>query len=342
MRTDRQAAYGARLRALWYQYGKGVMYVLRAAVLIGALGYLYKVLFYSQDFDALVEKVKQLQGTRYLMLPLVSALMVANWGFEAFKWQYLLKAVYPVSRGTAFKAVLSGVSVSALLPNRVAEYLGRIFYIPAYCRIKAIIVTIVGSMAQLLVSIVLGSLAFIAYQYYPFEAAPLNLYILLVLILLLNILLLLGYFNIPLIVANIPDQGYFRKVAQYLRLVTVYHPYSLWKVLQWAGLRYAVFAGQFYLLLYTFQVPVSLMEGAIALPVVFLAQTLIPTIALAEVGIRGATAVHFIGVFGGSEVGILAATYSLWLINILLPALLGALFMVFSHNPETQAASDHT
>jgi hypothetical protein len=330
------------------------MYVLRAAVLIGALGYLYQVLFYSQDFDALVGKVKQLQGTRYLMLPLVSALMVANWGFEAFKWQYLLKAVYPVSRGTAFKAVLSGVSVSALLPNRVAEYLGRIFYIPAYCRIKAIIVTIVGSMAQLLVSIVLGSLAFIAYQYYPFEAAPLNLYILLVLILLLNILLLLGYFNIPLIVANIPDQGYFRKVAQYLRLVTVYHPYSLWKVLQWAGLRYAVFAGQFYLLLYTFQVPVSLMEGAIALPVVFLAQTLtialpvvflaqtlIPTIALAEVGIRGATAVHFIVVFGGSEVGILAATYSLWLINILLPALLVALFVVFTHDPEAEAASDH-
>lgn len=70
------------------------------------------------------------------------------------------------------------------------------------------------------------------------------------------------------------------------------------------------------------------------LPVVFLAQTLIPTIALAEIGVRGVTAVHFVGAFGGNAVNILAATYGLWLVNILMPALAGALLMVFSYSPQ--------
>lgn len=314
----------------WYHYGNGITLLLKAGVLIAVSWYLYHVLLESQGFDRLIRQLFRLQASYLMVLPVVSGLMVANWGIEALKWRYLLKPIQSITLGVAFKAVLSGVSISALLPNRVAEYLGRIFYIPGEYRIKAILVTLVGSLAQLLVSIVAGSLALVIYFYYPFDGTPVNLYLVAMLILLLNSLLLAGYFNMPFLVAAIPRDGRFRKAAQYLTLIGTYHQGKLGKVLMWASLRYGVFLLQFYLLLYAFQVPLSPFQGLITLPVVFLAQTLIPTIALVELGIRGATAIHFIGALGGDEINILAATYALWLINILLPACLGAVFMAVS------------
>jgi uncharacterized membrane protein YbhN (UPF0104 family) len=306
-------------------------------ILIGTFWYLIYVLFYSQDFQSLVENVQELRKTQYFLMPLVAFLMLANWGFEALKWQYLMRVVHPVSLKIATKAVLSGVSVSALLPNRIAEYLGRIFYIPPTYRVKAIIASIVGSLAQLLISVIVGSLAFIGYFYYPFEGMTINLYMMVVLFVLFNSTLLLAYFNIPTLVRILPTKGFFRKVTQYLSLIGQYDTGGLWRTLLFAFARYAIFVSQFYLLLYAFQVPLSVGEGIIVLPVVFLAQTLIPTIALAEIGVRGVTAVHFIGFFGGHSVNILAATYGLWLINILLPALIGALLMVFSRSPQTDS-----
>ncbi len=270
-------------------------------------------------------------------MPLVAFLMLANWGFEALKWQYLMQIVHPVSLKTASKAVLSGVSVSALLPNRIAEYLGRIFYIPPSYRVKAIIASIVGSLAQFLISVVVGSLAFIAYFYYPFDRITINMYMMVMLIGILNATLLLAYFNIPTLFRILPNKGYLRKVTQYLKLIGKYDKKGLWRTLLFAFARYAIFVSQFYLLLYAFQVTLSIGQGIIVLPVVFLAQTLIPTIALAEIGVRGVTAVHFIGFFSGHSVNILAATYGLWLINILLPALIGALLMVFSRSPQTDS-----
>ncbi len=330
----RPSSFLAKTWAFLKKHWRGLSLLVKLLVFAATIGYLVYILFFSQDFQTLLTNVKTLQKAEYLLMPLVVLMMGANWGFEAMKWRHLMKAVHPVGFPTAMKAVMSGVTVSALLPNRIAEYLGRIFYIPPTYRIKAVIASMVGSIAQLLISVITGSLAFVGYFYYPFQSLTLNLYILVFLMVLLNGLLLLAYFQIPFFVANIPQKGWLRKIMQYLKLINQYHSRDLAKVLGFAFVRYLVFISQFYLLLYAFQVPLSVWEGIMVLPVVFLAQTLIPTIALAEIGVRGVTAVHFVGAFGGNAVNILAATYGLWLVNILMPALAGALLMVFSYSPQ--------
>ena len=84
----------------------------------------------------------------YLVLGLL--LIAVNWGLEAWKWMISVRTFYPVKFLQAFKAVLSGVSFSVTMPNRVGEYLGRIVYLPEGNRLKTISVTLVGSFAQLL------------------------------------------------------------------------------------------------------------------------------------------------------------------------------------------------
>ena len=87
---------------------------------------------------------------------LVIFLMFVNWGIEAIKWQLLIKHIQQFSFFRSFKSVLSGCSVTMLTPNRVGEYGGRILYVKEDNRIKAISLTIVGSISQLLVTMIMG------------------------------------------------------------------------------------------------------------------------------------------------------------------------------------------
>ena len=45
-------------------------------------------------------------------------LIPVNWGLEALKWKTAIKSTYPISFINAFKAVLSGISISVTMPNR--------------------------------------------------------------------------------------------------------------------------------------------------------------------------------------------------------------------------------
>ena len=82
--------------------------------------------------------------------------MLVNWTIETFKWKLAVQKIQRVGFFTAFKAVLSGVSFSVTTPNRVGEYLGRVLYMDEGNRIKAISLTIAGSMSQLLVTLLMG------------------------------------------------------------------------------------------------------------------------------------------------------------------------------------------
>ena len=94
-------------------------------------------------------------------------------------------------------------------------------------------------------------------------------------------------------------------------------------------LRYGVFTLQSVLLLRIVEVPASFAElaGLTALSYFFI--TLIPSIALGELGIRGSVNLALFGYAGALPSDILPATFALWAINLALPALFGAASVLF-------------
>ncbi|GAC1706331.1 MAG: hypothetical protein NVS9B7_15130 [Flavisolibacter sp.] len=93
---------------------------------------------------------------KFTYLLVAFALIFLNWGLEAFKWRISLASVYTIGWWQAFKAVLSGVSFSVSMPNRVGEYFGRMMYMPEGNRLKIISISLVGSFAQLLITVLFG------------------------------------------------------------------------------------------------------------------------------------------------------------------------------------------
>ena len=66
------------------------------------------------------------------------------------------KAIQQIYFFTAYKSVLSGVTLSLNTPNRMGEYGGRILYVKEGSRLKAISLSIAGSISQLIVTLVMG------------------------------------------------------------------------------------------------------------------------------------------------------------------------------------------
>ena len=71
------------------------------------------------------------------------------------------------------------------------------------------------------------------------------------------------------------------------------------------------------------------MNALLSAMLIFFFITVTPTITIAEIGVRGSVAIFVLGLFSSNDMGILSATTILWLINLILPAIIGS-FFVFS------------
>jgi uncharacterized membrane protein YbhN (UPF0104 family) len=267
-----------------------------------------------------------------LNLVAVFFLMIINWGIEAFKWKIAVQRIQQVSYFTAYKAILSGTSFSVTTPNRVGEYLGRVLYMNEGNRLKAISLTIAGSMSQLLITLFMGLLGFIILRK-PIQNAHILSGIWLQLmvygVIFVLIILTVFYFRLSWIIRWIDHLPGVRKWAWLLKELESFNATLLLQILSLSALRFLVFLIQYDLLFRLFNVDVSWWQGLWAVSVSFLVMAIIPTIALfTDLGLRGQVSLKLIGLFSGNSLGIGLTSVSIWFINLIIPALAGSLLIL--------------
>ncbi|MEI6948001.1 lysylphosphatidylglycerol synthase domain-containing protein [Paraflavisolibacter sp. H34] len=282
------------------------------------------------------------QSSKIVYLVLVLALMFVNWSLEAWKWKLSVATIYPISLARAVKAVLSGVSFSVTTPNRVGEYLGRMLYLPEGSRLKSISVTLVGSLSQLLVTFICGLAGFIflrneliAHGFFSPLAFRFAFWGLVAVIALLAMVYFQVAFLEQLLEKWVPRSKYLYLVQS---LGAFDHP-LLWRLLLLSFVRYTVFIVQYFLLFSLFQVAVPPGVVWCVVSVLFLAMAVIPSVALVEVGLRGEVSLQLMGIFSDNSLGVGLTSVTIWLINLILPAILGSILFlglkVFKRKNET-------
>ncbi|MFZ4752095.1 MAG: lysylphosphatidylglycerol synthase domain-containing protein [Chitinophagaceae bacterium] len=287
---------------------------------------LYNQLRRQEDLQEILHQMfLEWDARRIYLLVSVVFLMVINWTIEAQKWRYLLLGTERFSLWTSLQSVLTGLAVSVITPNRIGEYMGRILFLRNVHKLQGITVTIVGSFAQLIVT---GFLGLIGLIYYINQIKSTQwIYWLLAGSLVLCIVLGYFYFNLPTFVEKLSTIPFLRKVKTYLLIVRRFHASQLLRILFLSFLRYGIYTTQFVLLLKLLWVEVPLVDMVLTIWLIFWAMAIVPTIAIAEIGIRGETALYFLAPLSQNHVGIVTATILLWLINLIIPALFGCLFV---------------
>jgi hypothetical protein len=112
-------------------------------------------------------------------------------------------------------------------------------------------------------------------------------------------------------------------------IIAQYDLSEIRRAFRWALLRYGVFTLQFGLLLLIFDVSLPLSAAVSGIFLVFFAKTLIPALNfLGDLGIREASSLYFFSFYDVEPARIVAVTLTLWCINILLPVLVGIVWVM--------------
>jgi len=308
------------------------------APLLGACLFysLYKQINEQPNLQQSIDLIKEAPfGSQAWKFWIVIALVFINWGFEAKKWQVLLKTIQHLSFFTAYKSVLSGVTLSLNTPNRIGEYGGRILYVQEGSRIKAISLSIAGSISQLIITLIIGCGGLIHLIFFrdnnQESIMGLSVFWLRTLLLLssgASMITILFYFRLPWLIKLVEKIPAVAKYVQYISVLEGFTPKLLLRLLSLSFFRYLVFIIQYILLLQVLHVEILWVNGFWTISILFLMLAIVPSFAVADLGIRGKLSTGLLTFYSSNTLGIIGATFGIWFINLFIPALLGSLFIL--------------
>ena len=314
------------------QSSKNISFILKFVIVVLALWFMYQKVFANENLSEMYQWfLSTFKQQTSWSLVFVLLLMFFNWLLDSIKWKFLIKKEEEVSLWLSIKAVFLGITVSIFTPNRIGEFGGRVFCLEKADRIKAVLITILGNMGQLLATTIFGTLALVhyvqAYSGFLDGDADYWFFILVFIAVILVSTLIALYLNVSWLSSFFMKFKFLSKYEEYSDVFSYYSTTELLYVIFLSCARYVVFSFQFYILLHFFQVDISLLESLTMSSLLFLTISIIPTIALTEIGVRGSIAIYFFGLVSANHIGILTATFALWFTNLVLPALLGTILV---------------
>jgi uncharacterized membrane protein YbhN (UPF0104 family) len=273
--------------------------------------------------------------THWFIFLITVLLILINWGIETIKWQYLIKSIESLSFTKAFSAVLGGVAFSSFTPNRVGEFAGRMLFLKNKMDPRIIALTIVGSMSQFLMTIIIGLPCFLVFilnfNYLGLETTPPYKIWIQFIIFTVPIFYLLIYWNLPYLFRKIKEKFKDNRTLRNLSDTILLIGFKGLFHISWLSFaRYTVFTTQYMLILAFFDLDILWWQYVTFIPVIFFIQSVIPTFAITELGIRVTVALSVLHFLNLPDPQIMAASSLLWVINLMIPALVGAVALLFT------------
>lgn len=265
-----------------------------------------------------------------IQMILAIAFMPLNWLLETYKWYLLLNSQMKISFTQCIKAVLGGLAFSMNTPNRLGEYVGRLIHLKEGQRITGANFSIISGLAQLLVTFVAGILALLFLRdvliaYHPTDAVSQFLtksWILWGLVF-SGMLLVFLYFYYAQFLQIVGKIIPIRRVASFIATVQPTSGRLLLYILLISLVRFIIFTTQYLLIWNALGVKFEILNGFAIVSLIFLLLAIIPTIAVAELGIRGKVALYVAGSFSPHWLSLTAGTILIWFLNLVVPATIG-------------------
>jgi hypothetical protein len=311
-------------------------YVLGPIVFIILAFSIYRQIKRQPDWEVSTAQLQQAFNSdlKWLLL-LVIILMLVNWGLEARKWQLALRNLQKLSFVKAFKATFTGSTMASFTPNRTGEYVGRILYIEEGKRLQAVSLTLICSMAQLQITLYSG-LAGLWFFKRSFGSVVTDDYsstlwmnMLFYGVLTVSLVLTLFYFRLAWLIKLVHRWTGNAKFMRYITVLEDCNATILLRILSLSGGRYLVFIVQYYLLFTLFGVEVNWWQTLQSVSVLFLVLAILPSFTfLTDLGIRWKAGIEIVQLYSSNTIGIFAAAFTIWLVNLIIPALIGSLLIL--------------
>lgn len=303
--------------------------LFKAAILLMAFGFIFYKLNNNRNIASFERLIGALSPDLVkIVLTGVVLLMFLNWFIEALKWQYLVRRIEKISTWKAVESVFCGLTWAIFTPNRIGEYGGRVFFLSPRKRIPGAIAMGVGAMGQMVITNIIGAFALLWFVGRFMQLNFLLYYALGFLVLVFCGFFLLFYFNIRWLNGLLARIGFLKPFQKFFSILARYKKSELWRAFGYGLFRFAVFTTQYYLVIHLLIPQLPVFEMLMMIFILFFIQSALPSLDLLDVGVRSMTATYFFSFITGQEVAIMAATACIWLINLIIPAVLGSVFVL--------------
>ena len=217
-----------------------------------------------------------------------------------------------------FGGVLAGIALSILIPSRIGDYGGRAAVAKAGKRASAMSASFVGNMLQLVVTMSLGAWGLLvfwgAWNYQSgiaFVAACFT---------------LLLVFSLPWLVRKYSASRIWKqkRVMEFVAELQRYDSVKVGVCLLFTLLRFVVYSSQYVLLLWFFGIDVPIVKAYAGVSGAFALQALAPLPPPLGLAARTEIALLIWHPYSQNDIAIVAASFSLFVINLVIPSLAGA------------------
>lgn len=249
-------------------------------------------------------------------------LSVFNWFFEIVKWKTLVGVVEKISFKNAMEQSLGSLTASLFTPNRIGEYGAKAMYFKSSLRKRVVFVNFISNALQMAVTVILGLVGFVFLLKEYELSINLNKGFLFLLFIILGIGLIAFLFS----KSNHSIKGIsFEKIKTFL---LNYPKQNLIEAFMFSLLRYFIFSFQFYYLLNLFQIEIDYFNVMMFITSMYLIASILPSIFIFDVVIKGSVAVYLFSLAGINELTILSVVTLMWLFNFVLPSIIGSYYVL--------------
>jgi hypothetical protein len=308
---------------------KIISYSIKTAIIVLAYAFIYHTVSSNdklRQFKALIATINQTQVL--ITLTAVVTLMLVNWFLEALKWKYLTRKLQRISIWQSVEAIFCGLTWAIFTPYRLGEYGGRVLFLPARKRAYGVFVMGIGQFGQGTITNVLGAFAL---TWFLYTYLHLNSWVMLLIAVIMGafaLLMLTCYFNIKWLVSLLDKVSFLKKYSRFFDIISRYSKTELIVTFLFCVARFSVFSFQYYLVIHLLLPELPAFQSMMMVFNNFFIQSALPTLDLIDVGLRGLTASTFFGYITNQQIAVLAAVSSIWLTNLIIPAILGSVFVL--------------
>ena len=269
---------------------------------------------------------QQLQGDKkvnwnvissYLSLQSIGILLLfstINWTLEIFKWKHLVSSFKEITFLESANQSLGSLTASIFTPNRIGEYGAKVLYFSKENSKQIVLLNFIGNSSQMLVTTFFGVIGV--------QLIGLNFQV--------SNWVIFGFiiaaFLFIFLFKNVEIYGF--SIQKLIQKITSFPLVFHRKNLLLSVLRYLIFSCQFFLLLLTFEIEIALEIAFGTIFTMYLLASIVPSIHLMDVAIKGSVAVYLFSLLGVESWKIIAITSLMWLYNLVLPVLVGSYFVL--------------
>jgi uncharacterized protein (TIRG00374 family) len=273
----------------------------------------------------LFEIFQMIKNSNKLIILAAFGLSIGNIYLQYLKWKLVCNIILrEYDKKKILISLFYGFSAGSFTPARIGEYFGRAISFTDRPLLEVTAATITDKLFTMLIVSVIGLILFLFYIGTLEGVAG---------VLIISLLIYSAIYNRH----SFRKNTVVRRLLKFKRISSFYNRINFLKNFNYSAginltilsiLFYFCFILQFALLISAFTNHLDILNYLWAGSLVMFFKTIIPSVAFGDLGVREGASVYFITHFGGAAAAGFNASILLFIINVLLPALSGLIFII--------------